>query len=96
MLGQAHTTPGGLDRVGYLPEERGLYKKMQVRRVLKFLAELKGIDAKTADKRITEWMERLQLKTAEKDWGLSKVDELARDAAEGAVHCGAAALIRIW
>jgi ABC-2 type transport system ATP-binding protein len=66
------------NRVGYLPEERGLYKKMQVRRVLKFLAELKGVDAKTADKRITIWLERLSLKTAEKDWGNSKVDELSR------------------
>ena len=66
------------DRVGYLPEERGLYRKMQVRRVLKFLAELKGVRGKTADARIDEWLERLDLKTAEKDWGLSKIDELSR------------------
>src|SRR5436853_4968284 len=43
LFGQSHRTKGALDRVGYLPEERGLYKKMQVRRVLLFLAELKGI-----------------------------------------------------
>ncbi|HET7632321.1 MAG TPA: ATP-binding cassette domain-containing protein [Gemmatimonadaceae bacterium] len=67
-----------LDRVGYLPEERGLYKKMQVRRVLRFLAELKGVDAKTADRRIDEWLDRLQLRTAERDWGAAKVDELSR------------------
>lgn len=66
------------DRVGYLPEERGLYRKMQVRRVLKFLAELKGVRGKTADSRIDEWLERLDLKTPEKDWGLSKIDELSR------------------
>ncbi|MEK7401463.1 MAG: ATP-binding cassette domain-containing protein [Gemmatimonadota bacterium] len=78
ILGQPHLADGVSNRVGYLPEERGLYKKMQVRRVLRFLAELKGVDAKTADARITKWLERLELKTAEKDWGLAKVDELSR------------------
>ena len=78
ILGRSHLEPGVLDRIGYLPEERGLYKKMQVRRVLRFLAELKGVDAKTADRRITEWLERLQLKTDEKDWGTAKIDELSR------------------
>src|SRR5689334_1749992 len=78
LFGSPNTTPGVLDRVGYLPEERGLYKKMQVRRVLRFLAELKGIGAKEADRRIDEWLERLSLRTPEKDWGESKVDELSR------------------
>ena len=67
-----------LDRVGYLPEERGLYRKMQVRRVLRFLAELKGVAPTVADQRITEWMERMALRTEEKDWGLAKIDELSR------------------
>jgi ABC-2 type transport system ATP-binding protein len=66
------------DRVGYLPEERGLYKKMQVRRVLRFMAELKGVPAREADRRIDEWLERLSLKTADKDWGVAKIDELSR------------------
>jgi ABC-2 type transport system ATP-binding protein len=78
LFNQPHFAKNGTDRIGYLPEERGLYKKMQVRRVLKFLAELKGVDGKTADKRIDEWLERFELKTAEKDWGLSKIDELSR------------------
>jgi ABC-2 type transport system ATP-binding protein len=51
---------------------------MQVRRVLRFLAELKGVDAKTANHRIDEWLERLSLRTPEKDWGNAKVDELSR------------------
>ncbi len=67
-----------LDRIGYLPEERGLYKKMQVRRVLRFLAELKGVDGRTAETRIDEWLDRLELRTAERDWGTAKVDELSR------------------
>src|SRR6476661_4654305 len=66
------------ERLGYLPEERGLYRKMQVRRVLKFLAELKGVKGSEADKRIDEWLVRLSLKTPEKDWGLAKIDELSR------------------
>jgi ABC-type uncharacterized transport system ATPase subunit len=49
-----------LNNVGYLPEERGLYKKMQVRRVLLFLAELKGIGPSEAAKRIDQWLERFQ------------------------------------
>jgi ABC-2 type transport system ATP-binding protein len=78
LFGQPNTAKGVLDRVGYLPEERGLYKKMQVRRVLSFLAELKGISAAEAARRIDEWLERFSLKTSEKDWGASKVDELSR------------------
>jgi len=78
MLGRPNTDVGTLDRVGYLPEERGLYKKMQVRRVLRFLAELKGIGAREADRRIEQWMERFALRTPEKDWGLAKLEELSR------------------
>lgn len=78
ILGRPHTDPGILDRIGYLPEERGLYKKMQVYRVLRFLAELKGVPATEADRRIHEWMERLGLTTAGKDWGLAKLEELSR------------------
>ncbi|HET7564961.1 MAG TPA: ATP-binding cassette domain-containing protein [Gemmatimonadaceae bacterium] len=78
LLGQPSTASGVTDRVGYLPEERGLYKKMEVRRVLRFLAELKGIAPKVADKRISEWLERVGLSSSEKDWGSAKVDELSR------------------
>jgi ABC-2 type transport system ATP-binding protein len=78
LLGRPNTEPGVTDRVGYLPEERGLYKKMQVRRVLRFLAELKGVSPKVADRRIAEWLERVGLRTPERDWGTAKVDELSR------------------
>ncbi|GMV10625.1 MAG TPA: ATP-binding cassette domain-containing protein [Gemmatimonadaceae bacterium] len=76
--GVPNTQPGALDRVGYLPEERGLYRKMQVRRLLRFLAELKGIGRREADPRIDQWLERLDLKTEARDWGAAKVDELSR------------------
>ncbi|MBX9928174.1 MAG: ATP-binding cassette domain-containing protein [Gemmatimonadaceae bacterium] len=78
VLGRSNRDSSILDRIGYLPEERGLYKKMEVRRVLRFLAELKGVDAKTADARINEWLDRLALRTPEKDWGKAKVEELSR------------------
>jgi ABC-2 type transport system ATP-binding protein len=78
LLGKPNSDQSILDRIGYLPEERGLYKKMQVRRVLRFLAQLKGVGAKEADRRIDSWMERFALKTPEKDWGLQKIDELSR------------------
>jgi ABC-2 type transport system ATP-binding protein len=78
ILGRSNTESGLLDRLGYLPEERGLYKKMQVRRLLRFLAELKGVTPREADRRMGPWLERLTLKTAERDWGNAKVDELSR------------------
>ena len=78
ILGHPFDDPKITDRIGYLPEERGLYRKMQVRRVLRFLAELKGMNRTEADKRIGLWLERFDLKTAEKDWGMSKIDELSR------------------
>jgi ABC-2 type transport system ATP-binding protein len=78
ILGHPAQDPTITDRIGYLPEERGLYRKMQVRRVLRFLAELKGMKARDADKRIDMWLERFDLKTDEKDWGAAKIDELSR------------------
>ena len=50
-----------LDRVGYLPEERGLYRRMKVRDLLAFLAELKGLRARDARPRIEHWLERFGL-----------------------------------
>src|SRR5690242_15261962 len=78
IFGRPNHESGLLNRVGYLPEERGLYRKMQVRRVLRFLAELKGIKAAEADKRIDEWLQRFGLTTPQQDWGNSKIDELSR------------------
>ena len=78
IFGRPPGDRGVLDRVGYLPEERGLYKKMQVRRLLRFMAELKGVDGRTASIRIDEWLERLSLRDANKDWGEAKLDELSR------------------
>ncbi|MEP6835057.1 MAG: ATP-binding cassette domain-containing protein [Gemmatimonas sp.] len=78
ILGAPHNDPKLVDRIGYLPEERGLYRKMQVRRVLRFLGELKGLRGADLDRRIDTWLDRLQLRTNGQDWGAAKVDELSR------------------
>ena len=53
-----------LPRVGYLPEERGLYKKMKVMDQLIFLGQLHGLDATTASKRAQMWCERMEITEA--------------------------------
>ena len=78
VLGAASSDQRITDRIGYLPEERGLYKKMKVRSVLQFLGELRGLPRRDADQRIDYWLDRLSLRTPEKDWGTAKVDELSR------------------
>jgi ABC-2 type transport system ATP-binding protein len=52
---------GLLQRVGYLPEERGLYRKMKVLDQLVFLGQLHGLDAASAAQRARQWCERLQI-----------------------------------
>ena len=63
-----------LQRVGYLPEERGLYKKMKVLDQLVFLGELHGLSAASAQQKATEWCQKLEI--AEKLQ--SKVEELSK------------------
>lgn len=73
VLGEP-VTHSVLDRLGYLPEERGVYKRMTVRRLLAFLAELKGVSARNSAPRIDAWLERFDLM----DWKESKVEELSK------------------
>ena len=54
-------TAAARDRVGYLPEERGLYKKMTIRRLLRYYARLKGGTRAGIDAAIEEWMRRVEL-----------------------------------
>lgn len=64
----------GLDRIGYLAEERGIYKRMKVRRLLSFFAELKGVRPRDSKPRIDRWLERLELS----DRADAKVQELSK------------------
>jgi ABC-2 type transport system ATP-binding protein len=61
-------------RIGYLPEERGLYPRMRVLDVLVFLAEVKGVPRRAARTRALEWLDRLGLG----DWRQRRVNELSK------------------
>jgi len=67
--------PGAMrHRVGYLPEERGLYRGLKVRETLVYLGQLKGMSKKDAERKSDEWLTRVDLK----DWGKNKIQELSR------------------
>jgi ABC-2 type transport system ATP-binding protein len=67
-------TRAELDRVGYLPEERGLYRKMTVQEQLLFLGELHGLSRRSLLPRVRDWLERVDLGGHHK----SKVEELSK------------------
>lgn len=60
--------------IGYLPEERGLYKKMKVGEQLLYLTQLKGLSYKEAKQSIVSWMKKFEIT----DWWNKKVDELSK------------------
>src|SRR4030095_3043568 len=73
LFGQ-QITPTLQDRIGYLPEERGLYKKMKIGEQLKFFADLKNITGKEVDRRIDNWLARVKLS----EWKNKKSMELSK------------------
>ncbi|MBB3123676.1 ABC-2 type transport system ATP-binding protein [Mesoflavibacter sabulilitoris] len=64
--------------IGYLPEERGLYKSMKVGEQALYLAQLKGMDKSEAKKRLKMWFERLEIG----DWWNKKIQELSKGMAQ--------------
>ena len=73
LFGHARTA-ADLARVGYLPEERGLYRKMTVLDHLVFLGEVRGLKPRVARERSEAWLERVDLA----QWAKSKVEELSK------------------
>jgi len=73
LFGQTMTT-ALQDRIGYLPEERGLYRKMKVADQLKFFAELKGLEARKTDELVDRWLSKFQLS----DWKEKRAKELSK------------------
>jgi ABC-2 type transport system ATP-binding protein len=71
---QSADTRAARDRVSYLPEERGLYKKMPVRRLLRYYGRLKGRTLAELDPVIDEWLGRMGLK----DWAERKIETLSK------------------
>ena len=61
-------------QIGYMPEERGLYKKMKVGEHLTYLARLKGLSKKDAKTQIDYWLEKFEIQ----DWQKKKVEELSK------------------
>jgi len=74
LFGETGTGRDHSGRIGYLPEERGLYPKMRVLDVLLFLAELKGVDRRAARTKALDWLARMGLS----DWRMRKVNELSK------------------
>jgi ABC-2 type transport system ATP-binding protein len=71
-------SPKHIEMIGYLPEERGLYKKMKVGDQLLYLAQLKGLSRKDALAKIKHWLEKFEIK----DWWHKKVEDLSKGMAQ--------------
>jgi ABC-2 type transport system ATP-binding protein len=84
VLGGAGTA-AARDRVSYLPEERGLYKKMTVRRLLRYYGQLKGRAVAELDPAIDEWMARLGMD----GWGERKIEGLSKGMSQKVQFVGA-------
>lgn len=69
LLEQKH-----IEQIGYLPEERGLYKKMELGEQAIYLARLKGLDKKEAKKRVQQWFEKFDMM----HWWKKKAEELSK------------------
>ena len=67
-----------IKEIGYMPEERGLYKKMKVGEQALYLAQLKGLKYNEALKRLKKWFEKLEII----DWWDKKVEELSKGMAQ--------------
>ena len=77
VFGQ-HRSATARDNVGYLPEERGLYKRMEVRRLLRYYGQLKGKSLKEVDPVINTWLDRFQLT----QWAGKKIEALSKGMAQ--------------
>ncbi|HPE40197.1 MAG TPA: ABC transporter ATP-binding protein [Bacteroidales bacterium] len=65
---------GDVEKIGYLPEERGLYKKMKVGEQALYLAQLKGLSKQVAMERLVSWFRKFEIET----WWNRKVEELSK------------------
>ena len=70
--------PGDVQLIGYLPEERGLYKKMKVGEQALYLAQLKGLSKQEAMRRLKYWFKKLEIV----DWWGKKIEELSKGMAQ--------------
>ena len=66
--------PSHISKIGYLPEERGLYKKMEIGEQMLYLAQLKGLSKTDATKRIKYWFEKMEIES----WWKKKLEDLSK------------------
>lgn len=71
-------TANDINLIGYLPEERGLYKKMKVGEQLLYLSQLKGLNEKEAKTKLYDWFVRFEIET----WWNKKVEDLSKGMAQ--------------
>ena len=74
LLNGRHLKPEDVQNIGYLPEERGLYRKMKVGEQALYLAQLKGLSSKEAMRRLKYWFKKMDII----DWWDKKVEELSK------------------
>ncbi len=77
-FGDRELQPSDVARIGYLPEERGLYKKMKVGEQVLYFAQLKGLSKSEATRRARNWFTRFHIE----DWWNKKVEELSKGMAQ--------------
>ncbi len=78
ILDGARILPSDIRKIGYLPEERGLYKKMRVWDQLIYFARLKGLSANEAKMKISDWLDRLDIAS----WKGKKIEDLSKGMAQ--------------
>ena len=78
LFGEREIAPDDIYRIGYLPEERGLYKKMKVGEQALFFASLKGLSRREATRRLKLWFEKFGIQ----GWWDKKVEELSKGMAQ--------------
>ncbi|MCQ2139554.1 MAG: ATP-binding cassette domain-containing protein [Bacteroidales bacterium] len=71
-------TQRDVEKIGYMPEERGLYRKMEVGEQAMYLAQLKGMSSRDAQRELKIWFERFGIQ----DWWKKKVEELSKGMAQ--------------
>ena len=74
LLNGEKLNPSHISKIGYLPEERGLYKKMEIGEQMLYLAQLKGLSKADATNRIKYWFEKMGIQS----WWSKKVEDLSK------------------
>jgi ABC-2 type transport system ATP-binding protein len=78
LFNQKPLQPDHIHHIGYLPEERGLYKKMKVGEQLLYFAQIKGLSAQVAKVKVNQWLDRLNIL----EWREKRIEDLSKGMAQ--------------